>query len=57
MNTNTNISAKEIWLTYFNNTLFEQGIITEREKNKMSALISNHCYAEKPRKQNFGKQS
>lgn len=53
---NINISAKEIWLTYFNNALFEQGVITEKEKNKMSALISNYCYTNKPHKQNFVKQ-
>lgn len=41
---NTKISPKETWLTYFNNILFEKGVITEEEKNKMSCLISNHCH-------------
>lgn len=34
-----NVNAKEIWLSYFNKVLFEKGIITEKEKNKMSNLI------------------
>ena len=43
MNTDTNISAKEIWLTYFNDILFEKGVISEKEKNKMSNLIYQKC--------------
>ena len=39
INPTTNISTKEIWLTYFNNVLYEKGIITEKEKNKMTNLI------------------
>lgn len=39
MKINENKFMKEAWLTYFNNVLFEKGIITEKEKNKMSALI------------------
>ena len=35
--------AKEAWLTYFNNILFEKGIITEKEKNKMNSLILQQC--------------
>lgn len=27
--------AEEIWLQYFNNRLFEAGIITEAERNRM----------------------
>lgn len=46
-NTRTNISTKEIWLTYFNNVLFEKGLITEKEKNKMIALISGYCHNNK----------
>lgn len=40
----TSFPTKEIWLTYFNNLLFEKGIITEDERNKMSCQISNHCH-------------
>ena len=43
MNIKENNFAKEIWLTYFNNILFEKGIITEKEKNKMSSLIYQQC--------------
>ncbi len=52
MNTNINAFAKEVWLTYFNNTLYEKGIITEKEKNKMSSLISNCCHSNKTQKSN-----
>lgn len=38
-----NINAKEIWLNYFNDYLFERGIITEKEKSKMSAAIRKQC--------------
>ena len=30
----------EIWLNFFNNFLFEKGLITEKERNKMTALIA-----------------
>ncbi len=43
INSTTNISVKEIWLTYFNDILYEKGIITEKEKNKMSSLIYQKC--------------
>ncbi len=33
--------VEEIWLNYFNQVLFAQGIITEHERNKMSLQISN----------------
>lgn len=38
------VNAKEIWLNYFNKVLFEKGLITEKEKNKMSALIFKQCH-------------
>ena len=28
-----------LWLHYFNNTLFAQGLITESERNRMAILI------------------
>lgn len=40
---NTTISAKQIILNYFNDTLFEKGIITEKEKNKMVNIIYRDC--------------
>ncbi len=38
-----NVNAKEIWLSYYNKVLFDKGIITEKEKNKMSNLIYKQC--------------
>ena len=32
--------AEELWLTYFNRVLLEQGIITQSEHNRMTALIA-----------------
>ena len=32
--------GSRLWLDYYNRTLFEKGIITEQERNKMSLLIS-----------------
>lgn len=33
-------AAAEIWLHYFNDCLFQQGLITERERNRMVVKIS-----------------
>ena len=33
----------EIWLNYFNDVLYDKGIITEAERNKMKHLIHNKC--------------
>lgn len=47
--------AREIWLDYFNNYLFERGVITEKERNKMTALIAQEV--RKPaRKQKDGSE-
>ncbi len=32
--------AKELWLLYFNNVLYDKGMITERERNQMKNKIS-----------------
>lgn len=45
-----NINAREIWLTYFNKVLFEKGLITEKEKNKMANLIYKECHSSNNRK-------
>ena len=37
--------ATEIWLSYFNQYLFERKIITESERNQMTQLISQKCRA------------
>lgn len=34
-------TAKQIWLLYFNKTLFEKGIITEKEHNLMKIKIQS----------------
>ncbi len=31
--------AARMWLHYFNRTLYEQGVITEQERNRMSMQI------------------
>ena len=33
--------AEQMWLNYFNQTLYEQGIITETERNRMRNVISS----------------
>lgn len=47
MKINENKFAKETWLNYFNDILFEKGIITEKEKNKMSTMIRNQLSSTK----------
>ncbi len=42
-----NINSKEVWLNYFNNVLFEKGIIKESERNKMILLIKKNCHIPK----------
>ena len=32
---------EQLWLTYFNEALFSQGIISESERNRMSAMIKS----------------
>lgn len=32
-------TAVKIWLSYYNRVLYEKGIITERERNKMALKI------------------
>ena len=33
-------AAEQIWLHYYNQTLFEKGLITETERNRMKNLIN-----------------
>ena len=35
--------AKHIWLTYYNEYLFQQGIITEDARNRMKIKIDMVC--------------
>ena len=42
--TNVNLRkqmVEKIWLNYFNQTLFERGVITEAERNKLSLKIES----------------
>ena len=34
-------TAEQIWLQYFNNVLFEKGLITEQDRNKMANEIKS----------------
>ena len=34
------VLVEQMWLHYYNNTLFQKGIITETERNRMKNLIS-----------------
>ena len=34
-------TMEQLWLTYFNDTLYEKGVITETERNKMRTKIKN----------------
>lgn len=33
--------AEEIWLMYFNNYLYEHGVISEKDRNRMVGRIAN----------------
>ena len=35
-------TAERTWLLYFNDVLFEKGLITEQDKNKMANEIKSH---------------
>ena len=37
---------ESIWLLYFNQVLYEKGVITEKERNKMSSLINRRTSAQ-----------
>lgn len=32
-------ALEKLWLTYYNDTLYEKGLITESERNKMRVMI------------------
>ncbi len=36
---NRDARLEYLWLTYFNDTLYAKGVITEQERNKMRILI------------------
>ena len=46
--------ADEIWLNYFNDVLYDKGIITETKRNKMKHLIHdkyNNVFAKQKKAQ------
>lgn len=34
---------ERLWLTYYNDTLYEKGVITEEERNRMRIRIKNRA--------------
>lgn len=36
-----NAICEQLWLTYFNDTLYAKGLITEEQRNKMRIKIKN----------------
>ena len=36
---------EQLWLTYFNDTLLEKGVITEEQHNKMRVMVQNRTMA------------
>ena len=36
---------QQLWLTYYNDTLFAQGLITEEQRNRMRLRIKNRAAA------------
>ena len=36
---------EQLWLTYYNDTLFAKGTITEDQRNKMRVMIKNRTAA------------
>lgn len=36
---------QKLWLTYYNDTLYEKGLITEAERNKMRVKIKSRDYS------------
>ncbi len=44
-NVNRDARLEYLWLTYFNDTLYAKGVITEQERNKMRLLIKKRTAA------------
>mgnify|MGYP001783066320 CR=1 FL=1 len=36
---------EQLWLTYYNDTLFAKGLITEEQRNKMHVMIKSRTAA------------
>ena len=46
---------EQLWLTYYNDTLFAKGLITEEQRNKMRLMIKSRTAAKARKK--IGRQS
>ncbi len=44
-NVNRDARLEYLWLTYYNDTLYAKGVITEQERNKMRLLIKKRTAA------------
>ena len=36
---------EKLWLTYYNDTLYEKGLITEQQRNKMRVMIKTRAFS------------
>ena len=43
--TNKQAVIEQLWLTYYNDTLYNKGMITEDQRNKMRVMIRNRAMA------------
>lgn len=43
--------AERLWLLYFNRCLYEKGILTEAERNRMIAKIENRKLSSRSKKE------
>ena len=39
------VVIEQLWLTYYNDTLFAKGLITEEQRNKMRLMIKSRTAA------------
>ena len=42
---NKQAGMEQLWLTYYNDTLFAKGLITEEQRNKMRLMIKSRTAA------------
>ena len=45
MNEQKQAVIEQLWLTYYNDTLFAKGLITEEQRNKMRLMIKSRTTA------------
>ena len=56
MNTETQkkVMLEQIRLSYYNNYLYEKGVITENERNRMKNMIASNCHVSVKNKKSRG---